>query len=385
MTIAATVANAQTCQLEAPVDPVLRRHLFPQPQGLWDGWLLRPRHRAANTTTVQRTVSFALAARNSASASTGRFSVVLMAAASPTTTTTPTTTTSTTAPSTTTTTVPTTKTVPSSGRAPAPSTVPSASAPGVTVTSAPSSNWSGFVSSGGPYTVVKGTFTVPSLAAAVGRGEQVSEWVGVDGATSSDTALIQAGVYVAPDPSNPAGYVVPPWWEILPAAETDITTVAIKPGDSVTVTIWKLTTTWEIQSTDNTNGQGFTSPPEQYSGAGSSAEWIVEAAARCGFRCYLSRLAPYSPAIAFSDLGMSGREKSLQSVTVVQSGQSVATPSQLELGPLQRRLYGHPIRPAACKGFFRLGQKGPGAVALCTLYPSRGLRAPGTLRRAVHA
>ncbi len=181
--------------------------------------------------------------------------------------------------------------------------------------------------------MVKGTFTVPSLAAAVGRGEQVSEWVGVDGATRSDTALIQAGVYVAPDPSNPAGYVVQPWWEILPAAETDITTVAIKPGDSVTVTIWKLTaTTWEIQLTDNTNGQSFTSPPEQYSGAGSSAEWIVEAAARCGFRCYLSRLAPYSPAIAFSDLGMSGREKSLQSVTMVQSGQSVATPSQLSSG-----------------------------------------------------
>ena len=80
------------------------------------------------------------------------------------------------------------------------------------------------------------------------------------------------------------------------AAETDITDVAVKADDTVSVTLWELTaTTWEINLTDVTNGQSSTTPPEQYSGPGSSAEWVVEAAAQCGFRCQLSPLAPYSP------------------------------------------------------------------------------------------
>jgi hypothetical protein len=158
----------------------------------------------------------------------------------------------------------------------------------------------------------------PGYQGGGGRhADQVSEWVGVDGASSSDTALIQAGVYESPNPANLVGFDVQAWWEILPAAETDITTVAVKAGDTISVTLWELTaTTWEINLTDVTNGQSFTTPPEQYSGPGSSAEWVVEADAQCRFRCHLSPLAPYSPAVVFNDLGMTGPEQSLEEITM---------------------------------------------------------------------
>ena len=159
--------------------------------------------------------------------------------------------------------------------------------------------------------------------------------MGVDGASNSDTSLIQAGVAESAGPPSAGGASVQPWWEILPAPETNISTVTVSAGDRVTVTIWHLAgTSWEINLTDDTNGQSYTTPPEQYTGAGSSAEWIVEAPAQCRSQdqCQLTALDPYSPHVTFSNLGMSGPETSLDQLTMVQAGQSVSTPSGLSSG-----------------------------------------------------
>jgi hypothetical protein len=191
------------------------------------------------------------------------------------------------------------------------------------------------VADGGPYRVVKGTFTVPGPVAGEPGDSQVSEWVGVDGASDSDTALIQAGVAESGDPQSPGGVSIQPWWEILPSSETDISTVSVSAGDRVTVTIWQLSgTTWEINLTDDTNGQSYTTPPEQFTGTGSSAEWIVEAPAQCQsqYQCQLTALVPYGPDVVFSNLGMSGPETSLDQQTMVQGGQDVSTPSALSSG-----------------------------------------------------
>jgi hypothetical protein len=90
----------------------------------------------------------------------------------------------------------------------------------------------------------------------------------------------------------------------------------------------------EINLTDDANGQSYTTPPEQYTGAGSSAEWIVEAPAQYQSQdqCQLTALAPYGPDVAFSNLGMSGPETSPDQLTMVQAGQSVSTPSGLSSG-----------------------------------------------------
>jgi hypothetical protein len=206
--------------------------------------------------------------------------------------------------------------------------VPSASLP---ATASQSSNWAGYAAAGGPYTVAKGTFTVPSLSAGGFYREQASEWVGLDGLSSNDSSLVQAGVEEYPNPDTSGTVSIEPWWEILPAPPNDISTMSVSAGDEVTVTIWKVSgTTWEINLTDNTTGQAYTTPPEQYTGPGSSAEWIVEAATECTFRCHTAVLAPYSPPVAFSGIGMTGpNPTSLQEITMVQGPGSVAVPSAI--------------------------------------------------------
>ena len=86
-----------------------------------------------------------------------------------------------------------------SSRATAPAALPNpADAPSTAALSLPpsvikSSNWAGYATTGGPYTVVTGTFTVHRLAAGTPFYDRVAEWVGIDGSSSSDLSVIQAG------------------------------------------------------------------------------------------------------------------------------------------------------------------------------------------------
>jgi hypothetical protein len=132
------------------------------------------------------------------------------------------------------------------------------------------------------------------------------------------------------DPYSPGGSVVEAWWEVLPAASTPITTVPVSVGDTVTVTIWQVGgTSWEVSLVDDTNGKSFTTPPEQYTGPGSTAEWVVEATTECRSQCRTSPLVPYWPAVSFTDLGMAGPQQSLQEITMVQGPETVSTPSAI--------------------------------------------------------
>ena len=326
------VANAKTCQLKLLSNqsfPVVYSH---NPKACSTGSYSAQVTIGPNPTAVQRTVAFALVARNRASASAGRLYILLAGAhrlpASP--------------PSPPSSMSPASTTTPPT-TVPPTATVPSTTATSISLTGDQSANWSGYVAGGGPYSVVKGSFTVPSPVSGTPSDGQVSEWVGVDGASSIDTSLIQAGVAESADPQSPGGVSIQPWWEILPAAETNISTLPVSVGDRVTVTIWRLGgTSWEINLTDDTNGQSYTTPPEQFTGAGSSAEWIVEAPAQClaQDQCQLTPLAPYSPDVAFRDLGMSGAETSLDQVTMVQGGESVSTPSGLSSGQFSVRYTG---------------------------------------------
>ena len=153
-----------------------------------------------------------------------------------------------------------------------------------------STNWSGYVVSeatpsglpclpgtGVAYSAVSGTWTVPAVTGSRGSSTYSAAWTGIDGFTNSN--LIQAGTeqdYY----SGKAHYGA--WWEILPAAETPITSITVEPGDSITVSIAKVSgTQWSIALTDN--GQaGHPAQPtftttQTYSGTGASAEWILEA------------------------------------------------------------------------------------------------------------
>ena len=56
-------------------------------------------------------------------------------------------------------------------------------APSTSTTTVQSSNWSGYVELNGPFTSVTGAFSVPSLVQGTPHGDQMSEWVGIDGGT----------------------------------------------------------------------------------------------------------------------------------------------------------------------------------------------------------
>ncbi|HXW78532.1 MAG TPA: G1 family glutamic endopeptidase [Acidimicrobiales bacterium] len=331
VSVAAKVQNAAECQLQLLSGQSFAVVYSHNPKSCSTGTYSASITIGPNNTAVARTVAFALVASENGTDSADRFYVLLAGGS--------TSTTSTNSPPSSSPQPPNTTTVP---------TVAGASQPPATMDS---SNWSGYATGGGPYTEVKGTFTVPGLASGTPSFDQVSEWVGIDGANGNDTALIQAGVDEYPDPESPQGYDVQPWWEILPAAETDITTMTVKVGDSVSVTIWKVSgTTFEINLTDHTNGQSFTSPPEQYTGPGSTAEWIVEATSRCRVRCETTQLAPYSPAVAFSNLGMTGPEGPLAEISMAQEGMTVSSPSSLTSAGFNvtytgTQLAGGPIKP----------------------------------------
>ena len=190
------------------------------------------------------------------------------------------------------------------------------------------SNWSGYIAASGTFTAATGTFTVPSLQAGTPSTDALGEWVGIDG--FSDQSLIQAGVYEHPDPANPNLFLLSPWWEILPAPQTDITSVAVQPGDQVTVTIAEVSgSEWDISLLDDTNGQSFTTY-QTYTGPGSSAEWIVEAPTNViGGQSIQSILAPYSPAVTFTNLRINGENAALYKDVMVQNGVIVSDPSPL--------------------------------------------------------
>ncbi len=159
---------------------------------------------------------------------------------------------------------------PETSPAPTPST-PQPPAVNVPAGSGRSRNWSGYAATGGTFTAVSGTWTVPqptgSRATASG-----ATWVGIGGVRSRD--LIQAGTEENVLGSGQVRYSA--WIETLPQPSHRVP-LRVNPGDSVTVTISQQTDgRWLISMKNNTTGQSYQTT-EQYNSSLSSAEWIEEA------------------------------------------------------------------------------------------------------------
>jgi len=97
-----------------------------------------------------------------------------------------------------------------------------------------SDNWSGYAETtaqtGQRYTRASAEWTVPSVStmSSSGRVGCAALWTGIGGATSKD--LIQLGTDSCSN-SSQTGYFA--WYEILPAAGTEIPSLLIVPGDRV--------------------------------------------------------------------------------------------------------------------------------------------------------
>jgi hypothetical protein len=195
------------------------------------------------------------------------------------------------------------------------------------------SNWSGYAESGTGFTGVSGTWTVPAVAPS-SSATYSSAWIGVDGFNNSN--LIQTGT--EEDYYNGAAHYNA-WWEILPAPEMALpSNYVVTPGDSMKASIYETATVtggpahghnrtggqhvWVITITDTTHGWTFTTN-QAYSGAGTSAEWVMEAP-QVGGR--IATLAHYTitPPAGTGDFDSAGVLK-----TVVASGSPTYTGAAL--------------------------------------------------------
>ncbi len=181
------------------------------------------------------------------------------------------------------------------------------------------SNWSGYAITGGPYTSITGSWTVPAVSRSR-KPTYSSSWVGIDGFNNSD--LIQTGT--EQDYYNGSAHYSA-WWEILPAAETVIND-PVSPGDIMQASITeKSAGQWVISLTDQTEGWTATEN-ESYSGPGTSAEWIQEAPTVGG---RIATLANYGEA-TFDPGTANGLNPGLvvaDGGVMIQNGVQVSTPS----------------------------------------------------------
>jgi len=181
-----------------------------------------------------------------------------------------------------------------------------------------SSNWSGYAKTG-TYHSASARWVVPTVTRS--RQAFSSTWVGVDGFNNSN--LIQTGTEQDWF-SGSAHYNA--WWEILPAAETVITTITVHPGDVFTASVSQVSgTTWNITITDTTTGASF-STNRTYTGPGTSAEWIQEAPTVNGS---IARLAHYGQTTFDPDTA-NGTNPALTPAdggVMIQNNAQVSTPS----------------------------------------------------------
>ena len=183
-----------------------------------------------------------------------------------------------------------------------------------------SSNWSGYAKTG-TYTSATAHWVVPSVSPTNGASYS-SAWVGIDGFNNS--SLIQTGT--ESDYYNGAAHYNA-WWEILPAPETPISSITVRPGDVMTASISKGSgSTWTITITDVTRNQSFTTA-KSYGGPGTSVEWIEEAPTVGGRQ---ATLAHYSSPDTFDPGTANGGNPHLTAAdggVMVQKRKQVSTPS----------------------------------------------------------
>jgi len=184
-----------------------------------------------------------------------------------------------------------------------------------------SSNWSGYAVTGTAFTAVTGSWSVQSVSATK-KASYSSQWIGIDGFNNS--SLIQTGTesdYV----QGAARYAA--WWEILPAAETVIPSLQVRPGDVMSASVSNSGNgKWTITITDTTTRGSFTTV-QSYSGPQTSAEWIEEAPTVGG---RVAQLAHYASPQTFAPGTVNGANPNLVAADggdMIQQRQIVSTPS----------------------------------------------------------
>lgn len=183
-----------------------------------------------------------------------------------------------------------------------------------------SSNWSGYAITGSGFNSITGDWTVPTVQRST-KSTYSSSWIGIDGFNNNN--LIQTGT--EQDYYNGSAHY-DAWWEILPASETVISSLTVRPGDHIHADIEnKGSGQWTITLQNVTTGKSFTTT-QTYNGPQTSAEWIQEAPTVGG---RVATLANYGK-VTFDPGTVNGQNPHLTSSdggTMVQNNTQVSTPS----------------------------------------------------------
>ena len=173
-----------------------------------------------------------------------------------------------------------------------------------------SANWSGAVvvlpedaAPGADFFVVMGQWTVPNPlpAAKDFRPYASASWIGIDGWFPDGSSIIQIGVEcdAIGTASGAVEQTIYLWWEWTPENEVEITSLAVKPGDSLTGVIVREGPGANIILSNDVNNQytAFEVTFPTNTVVGNCAEWIVERPLKDGV---LSQLANYG-SVAFQE------------------------------------------------------------------------------------
>jgi Peptidase A4 family len=139
-----------------------------------------------------------------------------------------------------------------------------------------SSNWSGYGDLGTDFDGVGATWIEPTVTCGPAP-TLVGFWVGIDGLDTD--SVEQDGTLVECDNGSPSYYM---WWEMFPANDVQVVST-VNPGDSITASVTRAGSSYFLDLTDNTTGQGFgvSSTCEADTATSTcldaSAEWIAEA------------------------------------------------------------------------------------------------------------
>jgi len=145
-----------------------------------------------------------------------------------------------------------------------------------------STNWSGYFASGGTFTSVSGSWTVPTVTCTSDADEYSSEWIGIDGAT--DSTVEQDGVEADCQNGSPFYQA---WYEFYsentgpPKGVSSVDEIpideSISPGDAMSASVSVASNEWTLKISDSTRNWTFTEGPILWTvPAEASAEWIAE-------------------------------------------------------------------------------------------------------------
>jgi hypothetical protein len=144
-----------------------------------------------------------------------------------------------------------------------------------------SSNWSGYAATGGGFSAVSGSWTVPSVTCPAGTTTYSSQWIGIDGYASDTVEQDGTGARcLAGTPNYNAWYEMYGDEAVADGYEVPLSSSSypVSAGDAMTASVSLSGSMWTLAIADTTRGWNYSievaSP--QPAPARSSAEWIVE-------------------------------------------------------------------------------------------------------------